>query len=129
MSNLLKDLSHIAIDKLKNTFFSVTELIFEQNSNKPNIGTEQAFHQSYSKFETDFFIPFNSRIARYYGDLELEYGAPINIVKKAWKRQLLKYHPDHCQHEPEREKIGIEKTISLNNAYHEIEKYLAAIHN
>lgn len=131
MSNLLKDLSHIAIDTLKDTLYSVTEFIFDQKDSdiKQNFNNNQTFHHSYNKFNADFFIPFNSRIARYYGDLELEYGAPLKLVRKAWKKQLLKYHPDHCQHEPEKAKIGIEKTIIINNAYHEIEKYLSALHN
>ncbi|MFQ6617846.1 MAG: DnaJ domain-containing protein [Fidelibacterota bacterium] len=63
---------------------------------------------------------FDPELARYYANLEIPYNSDLNTVKKAWKRMLMKYHPDiHCG-DPERERIAQEIAKGINTAYEKI---------
>lgn len=60
--------------------------------------------------------------AKYYGNLELPYGASKDEVKKKYRLLLRKYHPDlHSQDEKKR-KIAEEITVQLNEAYNYLMK-------
>ncbi|NTW48237.1 MAG: J domain-containing protein [Chlorobiales bacterium] len=63
-------------------------------------------------------------IAGYYANLDIPYGSDLETVRKAWKEQLAKYHPDRHSADPERQRVGTEITKGLNHAYRELEKYL-----
>ncbi|RME53516.1 MAG: hypothetical protein D6795_05260 [Deltaproteobacteria bacterium] len=66
------------------------------------------------------------QLARYYAQLEVEYGADLQTVKKAWKRLMRKYHPDFHANDPVKQQIAQELTMKLTTAYREIEKYWEA---
>ena len=61
-------------------------------------------------------------LAEYYANLELPYGAELDLVKASWKRLLKKYHPDMHSTEPEKKRIATLLTQKLNEAYKAIEK-------
>jgi hypothetical protein len=63
-------------------------------------------------------------LAEYYANLELPYGADLEMVRKAWKKMVRKYHPDlHCA-DPEKRQLANELSQGLNRAYEEIRKSL-----
>ncbi len=62
------------------------------------------------------------KLAQYYANLELPYGAGMDEVKKAWKRLLMKYHPDKHQ-DKEKVKTATVLTQKLNEAYFYIKNY------
>ncbi len=62
------------------------------------------------------------KLAQYYANLELPFKAPMDEVKKAWKKLLLKYHPDKHA-DAEKNKTATLLTQKLNEAYFYIEKY------
>ena len=64
------------------------------------------------------------QLAGYYANLEIPYGSDLEIVRRAWKRQLKKYHPDLHAENPERRKLANELTVELTRAYQEIERAL-----
>ena len=55
-------------------------------------------------------------LAPYYANLEIPVGSCRETVKKAWKTQMKKYHPDlHCA-DPEKKRIAEELTRQLTQA-------------
>jgi hypothetical protein len=62
------------------------------------------------------------RLAKFYGQLELPFGADWDEVKKAYRRLLQKYHPDKHSHDTKRYKIATQVTQTLTHAYEELEK-------
>ncbi|ACF15039.1 heat shock protein DnaJ domain protein [Chloroherpeton thalassium ATCC 35110] len=63
-------------------------------------------------------------IAGYYANLELPYGADLDAVRKAWKKMILRYHPDKHAGDLEKQRLATELTKGLNHAYKELEKHL-----
>jgi len=56
-------------------------------------------------------------LAEYYANLEIPVGSDRETVKKAWKTQMKKYHPDlHCA-DPEKKRIAEELTRQLTQAH------------
>ncbi len=56
-------------------------------------------------------------LAQYYANLEIPVGSDRTTVKKAWKTQMKKYHPDlHCA-DPEKKRIAEELTFQLTEAH------------
>jgi DnaJ-domain-containing protein 1 len=58
-----------------------------------------------------------------YRTLGLPYGAPMKDVKAAYKRLLLRYHPDRNSGNPAEMKRSTEISASINNAYQVIETW------
>ena len=55
-------------------------------------------------------------LAEYYANLEIPVGSNRATIKKAWKTQMKKYHPDlHCD-DPEKKRIAEELTRRLTQA-------------
>ncbi len=63
-------------------------------------------------------------LAELYSNLEVPYGSDLATVRKAWKRQLRKYHPDLHSKDPEKRKIADELAQRLNGAYEQLRKRL-----
>ncbi len=63
-------------------------------------------------------------IAGYYANLETPYGSDLETVKKAWKRQLQKYHPDLHSQDAEKRRVALELTQGLNRAYEALKQHL-----
>jgi DnaJ-domain-containing protein 1 len=56
-------------------------------------------------------------LAKYYAHLEIPVGSDRATIKKAWKTQMKKYHPDlHCS-DPQKKQIAEELTRQLTQAY------------
>ena len=68
--------------------------------------------------------PKNDKIAQYYANLELPYGASLEEVRKSWKRLLKIYHPDKHSQDKEKLKVATVLTQKLNEAYFALEKEL-----
>jgi DnaJ-domain-containing protein 1 len=68
--------------------------------------------------------PKDPRLARYYGQLELPYGADLAQVKRAYRRLVSRYHPDRHSHDLEKQRIATEVTQALSHAYHQLEAAL-----
>jgi DnaJ-domain-containing protein 1 len=64
------------------------------------------------------------RLARYYGQLELPYGADLAQVKRAYRRLMRRYHPDRHSVDAQKQKIATELTQALTHAYHQLESAL-----
>ena len=64
------------------------------------------------------------QLAGYYANLEIPYGSDLEMVRRAWKRQLKKYHPDLHAENPEKRQLANELTVELTRAYQEIERAL-----
>lgn len=61
---------------------------------------------------------------RWYRTLELEPGADLQKVRKAYRRLLVKYHPDRYATEPDKLKAATEVTRKLTEAYNGLQRYL-----
>lgn len=61
---------------------------------------------------------------RWYRTLELEPGADLRTVRKAYRKLLLKYHPDRFANEPEKLAVATEVTRKLTEAYNGLQRYL-----
>lgn len=64
------------------------------------------------------------KLAQYYANLELPYGADLDAVKAGWKQLLKRYHPDLYGQDEASRKTAEEITRGLNHAYFELEKHL-----
>lgn len=65
------------------------------------------------------------KIAQYYANLELPYGADLETVTKAWKRLLKQYHPDKHSGDSVKQKTANELVQQLNYAYDQLQKHLS----
>jgi len=54
---------------------------------------------------------------RWYRTLELEPGADLQAVRKAYRRLLQQYHPDKFAKDPEKSKAATEVTRNITAAY------------
>jgi DnaJ-class molecular chaperone len=64
------------------------------------------------------------RLRELYAQLETPYGAPFEEVKKSFRRLMRKYHPDLHVGNPVKHKTATQLTMSLTQAYNELEVHL-----
>lgn len=64
------------------------------------------------------------RLAGYYANLELPYGAPLTEVRSAWRRLMKQYHPDLHSRDPAKRQVADELTARLTEAYRQLEAAL-----
>ena len=64
------------------------------------------------------------RLRDLYQQLETPYGAPFEEVKKSFRRLMRKYHPDLHVGNPVKHKTATQLTMSLTQAYNELEQHL-----
>jgi DnaJ-domain-containing protein 1 len=64
------------------------------------------------------------RLRELYAQLEVPYGAPFDEVKKSFRRLMRKYHPDLHVGNPVKHKTATQLTMSLTQAYNELEVHL-----
>ena len=64
------------------------------------------------------------RLRELYAQLEVPYGAPFDEVKKSFRRLMRKYHPDLHVGNPTKHKAATQLTMSLTQAYNELEVHL-----
>ena len=72
------------------------------------------------------FLPSlaEKRLRELYAQLETPYGAPFEDVKKSFRRLMRKYHPDLHIGNPAKHKTATQLTMSLTQAYNELEVHL-----
>lgn len=63
-------------------------------------------------------------IEQYYTNLEVEPGADLETIKRAYRRLMRKYHPDKHANDPAKHKAATELAQSLTRAYMELKKHL-----
>lgn len=68
--------------------------------------------------------PLDPRIAGYYANLELEPGAGLAALTRAWKKLVREYHPDRFAADPARQAAATRLVQDLNHAYRELVAYL-----
>lgn len=61
---------------------------------------------------------------QWYRTLEVDSDADLRAVRKAYRKQLLKYHPDRHASDPEKYKAATEVTRRLTEAYNGLTRYL-----
>jgi DnaJ-domain-containing protein 1 len=66
----------------------------------------------------------DKRLRELYAQLEVPYGAPFEDVKKSFRRLMRKYHPDLHAGNPSKQKTATQLTMSLTQAYNELEQHL-----
>ena len=77
--------------------------------------TGPAFFNFHQEPVSSFSVP--DLLAECYANLEIPVGSDRATIKKAWKTQMKKYHPDlHCA-DPEKKRIAEELTRQLNQAH------------
>ncbi|HEY7954271.1 MAG TPA: J domain-containing protein [Polyangia bacterium] len=64
------------------------------------------------------------RLRDLYAQLEVPYGADFETVKHSFRRLMRKYHPDLHVGNPAKQKAATELTMSLTQAYDELEHHL-----
>jgi DnaJ-domain-containing protein 1 len=62
---------------------------------------------------------------RWYRTLELQPGADLKEVRRAYRKMLLQYHPDRYANDPEKYKVATEVTRKLTEAYNGLQQTLA----
>ena len=76
--------------------------------------TGPAFFNFHQEPVSSFSAP--DLLAKCYANLEIPVGSNRATIKKAWKTQMKKYHPDlHCD-DPEKKRIAEELTRRLTQA-------------
>ena len=70
------------------------------------------------------FGPSDKRLRELYAQLETPYGAPFSEVKTSFRRLMRKYHPDLHLGNPQKHKTATQLTMSLTQAYNELELHL-----
>ena len=87
----------------------------QKNKWKDTPSTEPAFLDSHQEPVSSVSAP--DPLAEYYAHLEIPVGSNRATIKKAWKTQMKKYHPDlHCT-DPEKKRIAEELTRQLTQAH------------
>lgn len=66
----------------------------------------------------------DKRLRELYAQLEVPYGAPFEQVKSSFRRLMRKYHPDLHAGNPQKHKTATQLTMSLTQAYNELEQHL-----
>lgn len=61
---------------------------------------------------------------RWYKTLEVAPGSDLKTVRRAYRKALLRYHPDKFANEPEKLKAATEITRRLTEAYNGLTRYL-----
>jgi DnaJ-domain-containing protein 1 len=61
---------------------------------------------------------------RWYKTLEVQPGADLKTVRRAYRKALLQYHPDKFANDLEKQKAATEVTRRLTEAYNGLTRYL-----
>ena len=81
---------------------------------------------TYQKFEGKISDPVKTQAAlleeKYYANLEIKPGSGMEAIKKAYKIQIRKYHPDKFHNDPEKRRYAEKVTRKLNEAMTYFEK-------
>ncbi|MBI4872363.1 MAG: J domain-containing protein [Candidatus Riflebacteria bacterium] len=67
-----------------------------------------------------------AELARAYANLDCPVGSDLKTVRAAWKRLMMKYHPDRFPNDAEKRKSAERLTALLNESYQKLEAHLEA---
>ncbi len=91
---------------------------------------EEAWERAYENARTKAGVrgdpPSDPLVQRrqWYRTLEVDSSADLRAVRKAYRKQLLQYHPDRHASDPEKYKAATEVTRRLTEAYNGLTRYL-----
>ena len=94
----------------------------EQPRQSSNQGSQQQEQYSYEPPPQEDSGP--SELERAYAALEVPYNSDFKTVKKAWRQQLRKYHPDKHAGDAAKQQTAHEISQQINDAYEMIKKHL-----
>ncbi len=60
---------------------------------------------------------YTRKVRRWYARLEIDNGASLSDVRKAYRGLMRRYHPDHFVHDTHAEALASEVAQGLNEAY------------
>lgn len=95
-----------------------------ENHSFPGDGSQGRSSSDSAGWQEDLRRKQAEGLARDYANLELKPGAPVDDVRKSYKRLLIKYHPDKFADSPEKQAIATEVTTKLNESYKRIVEIL-----
>lgn len=93
---------------------------------------EEAWEKAFEAAQARTGAPGGSRPSpeadriRWYRTLELEPGADLATVRKAYRRLLKQYHPDKFARDPEKYRAATEVTRNITTAYEGLSGLLGA---
>ncbi len=64
--------------------------------------------------------PVDEDLRQDYANLEVPFGSDIEVVKRAYKSLVMRYHPDKHSRNPEQLKIATEITKKINESFERI---------
>jgi curved DNA-binding protein CbpA len=67
-------------------------------------------------------MPFSPKELEYFANLEVVPGSSWEEIKAAYKKLILRYHPDRFARDVEGQKIATQVTKRLNEAFEYLEK-------
>jgi hypothetical protein len=77
----------------------------------------------YRRARTGTPKPPDESLRRDYANLEVPFGASIDVVLSSYKRLMLKYHPDKFAGDPEKQKIALEIAKKINQSFQRIKDH------
>lgn len=80
--------------------------------------------QRLSSNESFFSPSHQARVRQWYARLELEPGASVTEVRRAYRGLMRKYHPDRFTADPETERAATELAQELTVAYNGLLRHL-----
>lgn len=95
--------------------FKIAQAEFNDFRQKNKWGGIPPTEPEYQEPVSSFSAP--DPLAEYYANLEIPVGSDRATIKKAWKAQMKKYHPDLHSADPEKKRIAEELTRQLNQAH------------
>lgn len=90
------------------------------------VSNQERAQQEYtsSRSSTHSSQDADPKLAQYYANLELPYGASLKEVKHAYRRLIKQYHPDRYEHDAEKRETAEHILKKLNEAYTFLEEHL-----
>jgi hypothetical protein len=69
---------------------------------------------------TEYSPPPDESLRQDYANLEVPFGANIDVVLSSYKRLMLKYHPDRFAGDQEKQKLALEIAKKINQSFQRI---------
>ncbi len=69
-------------------------------------------------------LPHPETVMKWYGSLELEPGASLEVIEIAYDRLSKKYHPDKHKDDPVKHRVATELSDSLRHAYNQLVSHI-----
>jgi hypothetical protein len=90
------------------------------NSNKSSGGWRRGAGETRDGTRAGAPRPPDESLRQDYSNLEVAFGADIEVVRASYKRLMLKYHPDKHAGDLEKQKIALEIAKKINQSFERI---------